>query len=313
MPEKLRDGPGHGRFGAGRRSPQRSGGVRLRGRRHRAGKGEVLPRRSSWAERSAELRGRIEQNLGILATVQGALAAPWPTTGAPWTPTRPRRRARLRDRLSQPGHDQRRPRAVGRGRQLLPPRLESAEATGDIHLQGLCLLNHTEVHLARQRYDLARADRGARARHLRPARVAPRQGRRLPDARRGVPGHRPASSRPSPACSARRTGGRAPARCSARRRPTASWRLLYQQLGRNQDALQLLNAAAPAVPAARRPDRAGGRRAQDRRAGGDLPSRRPRVGPIARVSGQLHLRPLRAGGRLRAWRWPARSASTRAS
>ncbi|HEX5963470.1 MAG TPA: HD domain-containing phosphohydrolase, partial [Gemmatimonadales bacterium] len=34
--------------------------------------------------------------------------------------------------------------------------LEIAESTGDIHLQGLGLLNYSEVHLARQRYDQAR-------------------------------------------------------------------------------------------------------------------------------------------------------------
>ena len=33
---------------------------------------------------------------------------------------------------------------------------EIAERIGDIHLQGLGLLNHAEVHLARQRYDQAR-------------------------------------------------------------------------------------------------------------------------------------------------------------
>ena len=31
-----------------------------------------------------------------------------------------------------------------------------ATSLGDIHLQGLCLLNHAEVHLARQRYERAR-------------------------------------------------------------------------------------------------------------------------------------------------------------
>ena len=34
--------------------------------------------------------------------------------------------------------------------------LELAESTGDVHLRGLGLLNHSEVHLARQRYELAR-------------------------------------------------------------------------------------------------------------------------------------------------------------
>jgi tetratricopeptide (TPR) repeat protein len=33
-----------------------------------------------------------------------------------------------------------------------------AERAGDIHLQGLCLLNHTEVHLARQQHDRARTE-----------------------------------------------------------------------------------------------------------------------------------------------------------
>ena len=42
--------------------------------------------------------------------------------------------------------------------------LQIAEATGDVHLQGLGLLNHAEVHLARQRYEQARAERRSRAR-----------------------------------------------------------------------------------------------------------------------------------------------------
>ena len=32
----------------------------------------------------------------------------------------------------------------------------SARAIGDVHLQGLCLLNNSEVHLARQAFELAR-------------------------------------------------------------------------------------------------------------------------------------------------------------
>src|SRR5205085_9641588 len=34
--------------------------------------------------------------------------------------------------------------------------LDIAQAIGDVHLQGLGLLNHAEVHLARQRYEQAR-------------------------------------------------------------------------------------------------------------------------------------------------------------
>ena len=63
---------------------------------------------------SAALRGRIEQNLGILANIQGdhgGGAGPLPALARGLRGQR--RRARLRHRLPQPGDGERRPRPVG--------------------------------------------------------------------------------------------------------------------------------------------------------------------------------------------------------
>src|SRR5216110_2308014 len=77
---------------------------------------------------SRELRARVEQNLGILANIQGdfdeALAR--------------YRRSLDAYRASNDEHG-----------------CEIAYRAGDLHLQGLCLVNHADVHLERERYDEA--------------------------------------------------------------------------------------------------------------------------------------------------------------
>jgi tetratricopeptide (TPR) repeat protein len=106
---------------------------------------------------NAELRGRTEQNLGILANVQGSLTEAL---------------AHYRESLlafESAGDEQGRAIAyhnlgmVSADRELwddaeeyFRKSLDIAQTIGDLHLQGLSLLNHADVHLARQRYYQAR-------------------------------------------------------------------------------------------------------------------------------------------------------------
>jgi putative nucleotidyltransferase with HDIG domain len=106
---------------------------------------------------NAELRGRTQQNLGILASIQGSLAEALIHY------------QRSLEAFESIGDDRG---CAGAYQNLgivcvhrklwddadryFRRSLEIAEAIGDVHLRGLGLLNHTEVHLARQRYDEAK-------------------------------------------------------------------------------------------------------------------------------------------------------------
>jgi tetratricopeptide (TPR) repeat protein len=106
---------------------------------------------------SAELRGRSEQNLGILANIQGSLTealAHYQQSLLAFESIGDERGCAIAyHNLGM----------VSADRELwddadgyLRKSLDIAQAMGDLHLQGLSLLNGAEVHLARQRYDQAR-------------------------------------------------------------------------------------------------------------------------------------------------------------
>ncbi|MFL5476965.1 MAG: hypothetical protein ACJ8A6_14870, partial [Gemmatimonadales bacterium] len=107
---------------------------------------------------SAELRGRTEQNLGILANIQGALAEALAhyqrSLGAFESIADDRGCAIAYHNLGMVSadrarwHDAERYYALSRA---------LAKQLGDQHLEGLCLLNHAEVLVARQRYEEGRA------------------------------------------------------------------------------------------------------------------------------------------------------------
>jgi putative nucleotidyltransferase with HDIG domain len=106
---------------------------------------------------SPALRARIEQNLGILSTVQGdhdqALSHYARSLEAYVTLGDERGVALAYHNLGMINADR------GRWEEAdacFRSSLAGAERAGDLHLQGLCLLNHTEVHLARQAFDRAR-------------------------------------------------------------------------------------------------------------------------------------------------------------
>ena len=109
--------------------------------------------------RSAALRARIEQNLGILANIEGnhagALAHYGRALEACETNDDEPGSALALHNLGMVSAD------LGRYDEAAAYFRRSrslAERLGDVHLQGLCLLNHAEVLIARGRYDEARDD-----------------------------------------------------------------------------------------------------------------------------------------------------------
>lgn len=106
---------------------------------------------------SAHLRGRTEQNLGILANVQGHLAeamAHYQQSLRAFESTGDERGCAIAyHNLGMVSADCELWDEADRYFRLS---LDIAKRIGDIHLQGLSLLNHAEVHLARQDYEQAR-------------------------------------------------------------------------------------------------------------------------------------------------------------
>ncbi len=108
--------------------------------------------------RAPGLRSRIEQNLGILATIQGdhdgALRHYRSSLEACQAAGDDQGCAIAYHNLGMISADRRdwteAERCYGRS-------LEIAERIGDVHLQGLCRLNHAEVQLGREAFDQARA------------------------------------------------------------------------------------------------------------------------------------------------------------
>ena len=192
---------------------------------------------------SAQLRGRTEQNLGILENIQG----------------------RLTEALTHYQHSLLAFESIGDDRgcaiayhnlgmvsadrelwedaeRYYARSFEIAEAIGDIHLQGLGLLNHAEVHLARQRYDRAKQDAEAAlgifdqiGSKLDKADAYKVIGRAYRETGR----HALAESRLRAAIDLAVTTGSILSEAEASRELA----LLYQSMGRNQEALRLLNTA----------------------------------------------------------------------
>jgi putative nucleotidyltransferase with HDIG domain len=120
--------------------------------------------------------------------------------------------------------------------------LEIAKVIGDIHLQGLGLLNHAEVHLARQRYEQAKQNAEAAlgifdqiGSKLDKADAYKVIGRAYRETGR----HALAESRLRAAVELAVSTGSILSEAEASRELA----LLYQSMGRNQEALRLLNVA----------------------------------------------------------------------
>jgi putative nucleotidyltransferase with HDIG domain len=192
---------------------------------------------------NAELRGRTEQNLGILANTQGALAEA----------LNHYRQSLLA--FQSVGDDRGCAIAyhnlgmVSADRELWDDAdkyfhrsFQIAETIGEVHLQGLGLLNHAEVHLARQRYEQARQNAETALA------IFDRLGSRLDKADayrvigrvyRETGRHALAESRLRAALELAVSIDSILGQAEASRELA----LLYQQMGRNQDALRLLTAA----------------------------------------------------------------------
>ena len=192
---------------------------------------------------SAELRGRTEQNLGILANIQGALAQALAhyqrSLGAFESIADDRGCAIVYHNLGMVSADRE---LWDDADRYFRRSLEIAEATGDVHLQGLGLLNHAEVHLARQRYDQARQNAEAALG------IFDRLGSRLDKADaykvigrvyRETGRNALAESRLRSAVELAVSTGSILSEAEASRELA----LLYQSMGRNQEALRLLNTA----------------------------------------------------------------------
>lgn len=192
---------------------------------------------------STELRGRTEQNLGILANIQGGLAEAL------------EHYQRSLVAFEKIGDDRGCAIAyhnlgmVSADRELWDDAdgyfrrsFQIAEGIGDLHLQGLGLLNHAEVHLARQRYDQARQNAETALG------IFDQLGSRLDKADaykvigrvyRETGRHALAESRLRSAVELSVGTGSILSEAEASRELA----LLYQSMGRNQEALRLLNAA----------------------------------------------------------------------
>ena len=192
---------------------------------------------------SAELRGRTEQNLGILANIQGALAealAHYQRSLSAFESIADDRGCAIAyHNLGMVSADRELwDDADGYFRRSL----DMAKSIGDIHLQGLGLLNHAEVYLARQHYEQARQNAEAALG------IFDQVGSRLDKADaykligrvyRETGRHALAEFRLRSAVDLAVSTGSILSEAEASRELA----LLYQSMGRNQEALKLLNAA----------------------------------------------------------------------
>lgn len=192
------------------------------------------------AER-AELRGRIEQNFGVISNIQGdfrtALAHYQRSLEAFRAASDARGCAIAQHNLGMINADQQRWEEAD---QCYRESLDVAQLTGDVQLHGHILLNRSEVHLARGRFEDARRDLeqalrifedlGARDRKASAYRFLGMLYRET-----GYPELAEARLRGAVELAAEAGAGVDEAEA------TRELALLYQGLGRNQDALTLLH------------------------------------------------------------------------
>ena len=189
------------------------------------------------------LRGRIEQNLGILANIQGDHAdakAHYQRSLEGFEASADQKgRAIAHHNLGMVSADSRQWEEADLH---FRRSLEMTREVGDVHLEGLCLLNHSEVHVARQRFEEARANAEQALE------IFDRLGARLDKADaykvlgvvfRETGRFTLAESRLQSAIEQAVGTGSVLSEAEASRELAR----LYQTTGRNQEALQLLNAA----------------------------------------------------------------------
>ena len=190
-----------------------------------------------------DLRARVEQNLGIVANIQGdfeeavtryarsleAYRASHDEHGC----------AIAYHNLGMASVDRQRFDAAER---YFRQSYQIARRTGDAYLEGLCLVNHGKVHVARGRYEDARANAEAALAVFDRVGVESAKAdayRVLGMVYRETGRHALAESRLRSAIELAASAGSALNEAEASRELA----LLYQAMGRNQEALKLLNAA----------------------------------------------------------------------
>jgi putative nucleotidyltransferase with HDIG domain len=204
---------------------------------------ETFRRALALGGRSRELQARLEQNLGILANVQGDLDAALEHYRHSLEAYRASGNepgcAIAFHNLGMVSADRA---AWDDADDYFRQSLAIAQTTGDVRLQGLCHLNHAEVHLARQRFEQAMA--GAESALA----VFDQLGALLDkaDAYRVIGTVYRETGRPALAEARLRAGIELATKTGSVLSEAEACRelaLLYQTMGRNQEALGLLNTA----------------------------------------------------------------------
>jgi putative nucleotidyltransferase with HDIG domain len=204
---------------------------------------ETFLRALTLGGRSHELQARLEQNLGIVANVQGDLDGAlehYRRSLAAYRASGNEAGCALAfHNLGMISADRRQ---WDEADDYFQQSLTIARAIGDIRLQGLCQLNHAEVHLARQRFEQAMS--GAESALA----VFDQLGALLDkaDAYRVIGTVYRETGRPALADARLRAAIELAGRTGSVLSEAEASRelaLLYQTMGRNQEALQLLNTA----------------------------------------------------------------------
>ncbi len=192
---------------------------------------------------SRPLRARVEQNLGILANIQGDLDEALTRYGHSLEAYRASDDehgcAIAYHNLGMASYDRQEFDAAER---YFRQSYEIAQRAGDAYLEGLCLVNHAKVHVARERYEDARGNAEAALSVFDRVGVESAKAdayRVLGMVYRETGRHALAESRLRSAIDLAVAAGSALNEAEASRELA----ILYQAMGRNQEALKLLNAA----------------------------------------------------------------------
>jgi putative nucleotidyltransferase with HDIG domain len=192
---------------------------------------------------SRRLRARVEQNLGILANIQGDFEEALTRYGRSLEAYRASDDehgcAIAYHNLGMASADRREFDAAER---YFRQSYAIAQRAGDAYLEGLCLVNHAKVHVARERYEDARGNAEAALAVFDRVGVESAKAdayRVLGMVYRETGRHALAESRLKSAIDLAVTAGSALNEAEASRELA----ILYQAMGRNQEALKFLNSA----------------------------------------------------------------------
>jgi putative nucleotidyltransferase with HDIG domain len=192
---------------------------------------------------SRELRARVEQNLGVLANIQGDLGEAvehYERSLEAYRASNDEHGCAIAyhnlGMVSADRHE------LDEADRYFQQSSEIAARAGDVHLQGLCLVNHADVHLARGRYEEARRNAEAALAIFDQLGSATDKA----EAYRVIGMMYRETGRPALAESRLRSAIELAVSAGSVLNEAEASRelaLLFQTMGRNQDALTLLNTA----------------------------------------------------------------------